>query len=48
MFHDQHVSHKWHVFAIFFVSCPEPPVGISDVGSFPMWSGGSLITFQAL
>ena len=41
-------SHKWHVFAIlfFFMSCPEPPVGISGVGSFLVWSGGSLIIFQ--
>ena len=26
--------------------CPEPPMGISSVGSFPVWSGGSLIFFQ--
>ena len=25
------------------LSCPEPPMGISGVGSFPVWSGGSLI-----
>ena len=24
------------------MSCPEPPMGISGVGSFPVWSGGSL------
>ena len=49
MFHDQHVSHKWHIFAIlFFLSCPEPPMDISGVGSFPVWSGGSLIIFPAL
>ena len=41
-------SHKWHVFAIlfFFMSCPESPMGISSVGSFPVWSRGSLIIFQ--
>ena len=26
--------------------CPEPPMGISSVGSFPVLSGGSLIFFQ--
>ena len=42
MFHDQYVSHKWHVFIIlFFMSCPEPPMGKSSVGSFPVQSGGS-------
>ena len=47
MFHDQHVSHIWHVFVIlFFMSCSEPPMGISNVGSFPVQSGDSLITFQ--
>ena len=50
---EQHISwstcsHKWHVFAILFLfmSCPEPPMGISGVGSFPVWSGGSVIIFQ--
>ena len=44
MFHDQHVSHKWHVFAIlFFLPVQEPYMGISSVGSFPVQSGGSLI-----
>ena len=49
MFHDQHVSHKWHVFAILFflMPCPEPPIGISGVGSFPLWSGGSLIIISS-
>ena len=44
MFHD----HTWHVSAILFVfmPCPEPPMGISSVGSFPVQSGGSLILFQ--
>ena len=31
-----------------FMSCPEPPMGISSVDSFPVWSGGSLIIFQLL
>ena len=49
MFHDQHVSHKWHVFVIlFFMSCPEPPMHISSVGSFPVQSGCSLMTFPVL
>ena len=45
MFHDQHVSPKWHVFVIllFFMFCSEPPMGISSVGSFPVQCGGSLI-----
>ena len=30
----------------FFMPCPEPPMGISHVGSFPVWCGGSLIIFQ--
>ena len=47
MFHDQHVSHKWHVFVIlFFMSCPEPPMGISSGDSFLVQSGGSLLIFQ--
>ena len=40
-------SHKWHVFTIF-MPCPELPMGISSVGSFPVWSGGSLNIFQLL
>ena len=49
MFHDQHVSHKWHVFVIllFLMSSAEPPVGISCVGSFPVQTGGSLIIFPS-
>ena len=31
---------------VFFYVCPEPPMGISSVGSFPVQSGGSLIIFQ--
>ena len=42
-------SHKWHVFTIlFFMSCPEPPMGISGVGSFPVWSRGTLIISSSL
>ena len=26
-----------------FLPCPEPPMGLSGVGSFPVWSGGYLI-----
>ena len=49
MNYDQHVYHKWHVFVIlFYMSCPEPSMGISHVGSFPVQSGGSLINFLAL
>ena len=33
-------------FVLFFVSCPEPPMVISSVGSFLVQSGGSLIIFQ--
>ena len=28
---------------VFSGSCPESPMGISGVVSFPVWSGGSLI-----
>ena len=42
MFHDQYVSHKRHVFVIFLMSWPEPPMGISSAGSFPVQSQGSL------
>ena len=50
MVHYQHTYLKRHVFVIllFFVSCPEPPVCISGVGSFPVLSGGSLIILQYL
>ena len=50
MFHDQHVlTHGMYLpFCSFFMACPEPPMGMSGVGSFPVWSGGSLIIFSAL
>ena len=32
---------------VFFMSCPEPPIGISGVGSFPVQSGGSLNIFSS-
>ena len=48
MFHNQHVFTHGMYLPFFFMSCPEPPMGISGVGSFPVWSGGSLIFFPAL
>ena len=47
MVHDQHVLFKLHAFIILFflMSCPEPPMCISGVGSFPVPSGGPLTTF---
>ena len=48
MFHEQHVSHKWHVFVFFFHVLPRAPYGMSGVGSFPVHSGGSLSIFPAL
>ena len=33
---------------LFFMPCPEPPMVISGVGSFPVQSGDSLIFFPAL
>ena len=30
-------------FGVFFMSWPEPSMGISSVSSFQVWSGGSLI-----
>ena len=49
MAHGHHVHCKWHAFGIiYFKSCPEPPVCTSDVGSFPVWSGGSIIHFTVL
>ena len=42
MVHDQQVHHKWHVLLIFFMSCPELPMGISGVGSFTDWHQNSL------
>ena len=49
MFHDQQVfTHGMYLPFCSFMSCPEPPMGISSVGSFPVQSGGSLIFFQAL
>ena len=50
MFHDEHIltNGMYLPFCSFFMSCPEPPMGISGMGSFPVWSGGSLIFFQFL
>ena len=43
MFHDQHVltNGMYLPFCFFFMPCLEPPMGMSGVGSFPVWSGGS-------
>ena len=43
MFHDHHVltNVMYLPFCSFFMSCPEPTMGISGVGSFPVQSGGS-------
>ena len=47
MFHNQHVfTHGMYLLFCFFMPCPEPPMGISGVGSFPVQSGDSLIFFQ--
>ena len=48
MFHDQYVltNDMYLPFCSFFMSSPEPPMGISGVGSYLVWSGGSLIIFQ--
>ena len=44
MFHDQHAltNRMYLPFSFFFMSWPEPPMGIFGVHSFPVWSGGSL------
>ena len=48
MFPDQHglTNGVYLLFCSFFISCQKPPMGISSVGSFPVWSGGSPIIFQ--
>ena len=49
MFHDQHIfTDGMYLQFLVFMSCPEPPMGISSVGSFPVQSGGSLIIFSVL
>ena len=47
MFHDQHVLTNG-MYLPFFMPCPEPPMGISGVGSFPVQSGGSLIIISVV
>ena len=37
-----------HLSFCFLMSCPEPPNGISCVGSFPVWYDGPLIILPAL
>ena len=46
MFHDQHVVTNG-MYLPFFMSFPEPPMGISGMGSFPVRSGGSIIIISA-
>ena len=43
MFHEQHVltNGMYLPFCSVFMSCQEPAMGISGVGSFPVLSGGS-------
>ena len=52
MFHDQHVSTHAMYLPICLFLCPAQNLlwvmGISNVGSFPVQSGGSLIFFQLL
>ena len=49
MVHDQHVfTHGMYLPFVFFMPSPEPPMGISSVGSFPVQSGDSLIFYPAL
>ena len=49
MSHDQHVlTNGMYLPFCFFMSCLEPPMGISGVGFFPVQCGGSLIFFQFL
>ena len=48
MVHDQHVFTHGMFCHFVFMPCPELPMGISGVGSFPVQSGGSLIFFPAL
>ena len=44
MFHDQHVfTHGMCLPFCFFMPSLELSMGIFGVGSFPVWSGGSLI-----
>ena len=48
MFHDQHVlTNGMYLLFVFFMSCPEPFMGISGVGSFLMQSGGTLNIFSS-
>ena len=36
------ITHAMYLSFTFFISCPEPPMGMSGVGSFPIWFGSSL------
>ena len=47
MIHVQHFHFKWHVFVIYLLimPCPEPPICMSGMSLFPVWSGGSPANF---
>ena len=49
MFCNEHVlTNGMHLlFCFFLMSCTEPPMCISSMGSFPVWSGGSLNIFSS-
>ena len=49
MFHDQHIltNGMYLPFCFLFMSFPEPFMGISGMGSLPVWSGGSLIIISS-
>ena len=48
MFHDQHFFTHGMYLPFCFYALPRAPIGIFNVGSFPVQSGGSLIYFPAL
>ena len=44
----QHVHFKWHIFVnLYFMSFSKPPVCITSIWQFPMWSRGTLIVFKS-
>ena len=49
MFHDKHVLiNGMYLPFCFFMSCPELPMGISGVGSLPVWSVFFLFFFSGM
>ena len=49
MFHNQHVlTNDMYLPFCSFLCPPQSLMGISGVGSFPVWSGGSLIISGSL